>query len=274
MFKLSSLPIFVLGVALLGLTACDGGVFNIDGDAGKTCSTNPYLPDCTEPKYQELQVYYCLLPTDPEDSPDPECVNINVVDTRDIDGYTNLPTNFDGLAGNAINGFVKITGSDIATAGLTSPATGKDSLLDNDTDGYVYAVGENGAIAGILPNTDVGRPHDDRTPSADWLGKYSLVNKTSAIDTDRNITLKISFAPRTITGQSGLTDGRNFSVDATFNPYGDISGDFSINAGGGIAAIAGSVQGLIGTKGAVGALHGNNTADDNPVAGGFVATPQ
>ena len=143
MFKLSSLPIFVLGVALLGLTACDGGVFNFDGDAGRTCSTNQYLPGCDEdPIHQERQVHFCTLPTDPEDSPDPLCATINVVDTRDIGGYTDLPTNFDGLAGDATNGFVKITGNDITTTGLTSLTMGKDSLRNNDTSGYAYAVGD------------------------------------------------------------------------------------------------------------------------------------
>ena len=276
MFKLSSLPIFVLSVALLGLTACDGGAF--DGNVGRTCSTNPYLPGCTDPIYEERRVYYCSLTTDPEDSPDPQCVTINVVDTRDIDGYTTLPANFAGVNtdGATTNGFVQITGSVIATTGLTNPRMGEDSLLNNDTSGYVYAVGEEGAIAGILPTTDVGAPHNNRTPTADWSGEYNLVNKTSAIATNRNITLKINFAPGTITGESGLTDGRNFSVDATFNPYGDISGTFSITAdnANNIAKIDGFAQGLIGTEGAVGALHGNNTAGDNPVAGGFVATPQ
>ena len=278
MFKLSSLPIFVLGVALLGLTACDGGgVFNLDGNAGKTCSTNPYLPECTDPIYEERRVYYCSLPTDPEDSPDPQCVDINVVDIRDIDGYTNLPSDFDGLARGATTGFVQITGTDASVGGLGTGANDFTVPLTvgNRTDGYAFAVGPNGAIAGILPSTDVGKPHNNRTPTADWSGKYSLVNKTSAIAMDRNITLKINFAPGTITGQSGLTDGRNFSVDATFNPYGDISGTFSITAdvANNIAKIDGFAQGLIGTEGAVGALHGNNTAGDNPVAGGFIATP-
>ena len=109
MFKLSSLPTFILGVALLGLTACDGGSF--DGNVGKTCSTNPYLPGCDEdPIHQERQVHFCTLPTDPEDSPDPLCVTINVVDTRDIDGYTTLPSDIDGLAGNATNWICKNNG--------------------------------------------------------------------------------------------------------------------------------------------------------------------
>ena len=276
MFKFSSLPVFVLGVALLGLTACDGGVFNIDGNAGKTCSTNPYLPGCDEdPIHQERQVHFCTLPTDPEDSPDPQCVTINVVDTRDINGYTNLPTNVGGLAEGATTGFVQITDGEIATTGLTSLTMGKVSLLDNDTDGYAYAVGAEGAIAGILPSTDVGRPHSDRTASAVWLGRYSLVNNTGAIATDRQINLNVSFAPRTITGESGLGDVRSFSVDATFNPYGHISGTFSITAddANNIAKIDGFAQGLIGTEGAVGALHGNNADRDNPVVGGFIATP-
>ena len=279
MFKFSSLPVFVLGVALLGLTACDGGVFNIDGNAGKTCSTNPYLPDCTEPKYQELQVYYCTLPTDPEDSPDDQCVTINVVNTDDINGYTALPTDFAGVNtdGATTNGFVRITGTDAPLGGL---GTGADDFTvylatGNTTDGYAYAVGENGAIAGILPTTDVGRPHSDRTASAVWLGRYSLVNNTGAIATDRQINLNVSFAPRTITGESGLGDVRSFSVDATFNPYGHISGTFSITAddANNIAKIDGFAQGLIGTEGAVGALHGNNADRDNPVVGGFIATP-
>ena len=278
MFKLSSLPIFVLGVALLGLTACDGGVFNLDGNAGKTCSTNPYLPGCDEdPIHQERQVHFCTLPTDPEDSPDPLCATINVVNTDDIDGYTALPANVDGLAGGATSGFVQITGADASTEGLGTGANGFTVPLTagNTNDGYAYAIGPNGAIAGILPNTDVGRPQDDRTPDAMYNGRVQFADKSGAV-TDLGIEFTVDFAPRTIKGNVGLgtLDGRSFTVNATFNPYGHISGDFSINAGGGIAAITGSVQGLIGTEGAVGALHGNNAADDNPVAGGFVATPQ
>ena len=278
MFKLSSLPIFVLGVALLGLTACDGGAF--DGNVGKTCSTNPYLPGCDEdPIHQERQVHFCTLPTDPEDSPDPLCATINVVDTRDIDGYTNLPTDFDGLAGDAKNGFVQITGSEIATTNLGVGADEDTVYLasGNTTDGYAYAIGPDGAIAGILPGTDVGRPHSNRTANATYTGTYTLANSDDFIAEARIITFDVVFAPRTIKGNVGLGtgDGRSFTVNATFNPYGHISGDFSINANnnGDIPAITGSVQGLIGTEGAVGALHGNDTTGDNHVAGGFVATP-
>ena len=280
MFKFSSLPVFVLGVALLGLTACDGGAF--DFNVGKTCSTNPYLPDCTEPKYQELQVYYCLLPTDPEDSPDPLCATINVVDTRDIDGYTNLPTDFDGLAGDAKNGFVQITGSEIATTGLGTGAGGDTVYLatgNNTTDGYAYAIGPDGAIAGILSSTDVGKPHSNETADATYTGTYTLGDSDGLFADARNITFTVDFNPRTITtvGNIGVDaqNGRIFTVNATFNPYGHISGTFGVSAdtAGTIDPITGSVQGLIGTEGAVGALHGNNTAGDNPVAGGFIATP-
>ncbi len=276
MFKLSSLPTFILGVALLGLTACGS-------NGGKTCSTNPYLPGCDEdPIHQERQVHFCTLPTDPEDSPDPLCATINVVNTDDIDGYTALPANVDGLAGNATNGFVQITaGAGAPIAGLGENAGRGTVYLDeavNTTDGYAYAIGPDGAIAGILPGTDVGRPHSNRTANATYTGTYTLANSDDFIAEARIITFDVVFAPRTIKGNVGLGtgDGRSFTVNATFNPYGHISGDFSINANnnGDIPAIAGSVQGLIGTEGAVGALHGNDTTGDNHVAGGFVATPQ
>ena len=284
MFKLSSLPIFVLGAALLGLTACDGGAFNIDGNAGKTCSTNPYLPGCDEdPIHQERQVHFCTLPTDPEDSPDPQCVTINVVDTDDIDGYTDLPTDVGGLAGNATNGFVRITGSEIATTNLGANAGGDTVYLatgNNTTDGYAYAIGPDGAIAGILSSTDVGKPHSNETADATYTGTYTLGDSDGLFADARNITFTVDFNPRTITtvGNIGVDaqNGRIFTVNATFNPYGHISGTFGVSADTAttIAPITGSVQGLIGTEGAVGALHGNNAADDNPVAGGFVATPQ
>ncbi len=279
MFKLSSLPIFVLGAALLGLTACDGGAF--DGNVGKTCSTNPYLPGCDEdPIHQERQVHFCTLPTDPEDSPDPQCVTINVVDTDDIDGYTDLPTNVDGLAGDATSGFVQITGTDASLGGLGEGANGFTVYLasGNTTDGYAYGIGPDGAIAGILPSTDVGRPHSNETADATYSGTYTLADSDDFIARARRITFTVDFDPRTITasniGVNGV-DGRIFSVDATFNPYGHISGTFGVTADTDetIDPITGSVQGLIGTEGAVGALHGNNTAGDNPVAGGFVATP-
>ncbi len=277
MFKFSSLPIFVLGVALLGLTACDGGAF--DGNVGKTCSTNPYLPGCDEdPIHQERQVHFCTLPSDPEDSPDPQCVDINVVDTDDIGGYTDLPTDFDGLAEGATSGFVQITGSEIATTSLGQNA-GEDTVYlasGNTTDGYAYAIGPEGAIAGILSSTDVGRPHSNRPANAVYSGTYTLANSDDFIANATRIQFTVDFAPRTIKGNVGLGtgDGRSFTLDATFNPYGHISGDFNINAAGDIAAITGSVQGLIGTQGAVGALHGNNATGNGAVAGGFVATPQ
>ncbi|MGU9964102.1 MAG: hypothetical protein ACNYPD_08440 [Candidatus Halichondribacter symbioticus] len=283
MFKLSSLPIFVLGAALLGLTACDGGVFNLDGNAGKTCSTNPYLPGCDEdPIHQERQVHFCTLPTDPEDSPDDQCVTINVVNTDDIDGYTDLPTDFDGLAEGATSGFVQITGSEIATTSLGQNA-GEDTVYlasGNTTDGYAYGIGPDGAIAGILSTTDVGRPHSNRTANATYSGTYTLGDSDGLFANARRISFTVAFNPRTITtvGNIGVDaqDGRIFTVDATFNPYGHISGTFGVstNTARDIDPITGSVQGLIGTEGAVGALHGNNAADDNPVAGGFVATPQ
>ncbi len=278
MFKFSSLPIFVLGVALLGLTACDGGAF--DGNVGKTCSTNPYLPGCDEdPIHQERQVHFCTLPSDPDDSPDPQCVTINVVNTDDIDGYTALPANVGGLAGNATSGFVQITaGAGAPIAGLGESAGRGTVYLDdavNTTDGYAYAIGQNGAIAGILPGTDVGRPHSNQTADAVYSGTYTLANSDDFIANATRIQFTVDFAPRTIKGNVGLgtLDGRSFTLDATFNPYGHISGDFNINAAGDIAAITGSVQGLIGTEGAVGALHGNNAAGNGAVAGGFVATP-
>ncbi len=229
--------------------------------------------DATDPNSVDNRLTQCLANGNAHDS----CTNLIAVNTGDISGYDALPATLATLPAGDTTGFVKITGSEITTTGLTTPTTGGASLPNSATDGYSYAVGTNGAIAGILPTTDLGAPVLARTGTATWTGTYSL----SDLATNRTINFAINFATRTMAGTATTSAGVALTTTTTFNEYGAITGKFSVatvNASDGTRnPIAGSVMGLIGRQGAVGVFHGTNNPDGNTSAGfhagGFVATP-
>ena len=265
---------FSLALISTVLSSCGEGTKIVVECSRPQDAFNASCLDATDPNSVDNRLTQCLANENAHGS----CKNLIAVNTGDISGYDALPATLATLPAGDTTGFVKITGSEITTTGLTTPTTGGASLPNSATDGYSYAVGTNGAIAGILPTTDLGAPVLARTGTANWTGTYSL----SDLATNLPISFAINFGTRTMTATRIATDatGVNLTTTTTFTEYGAITGTFSVNtqnADNTANPIRGSVMGLIGREGTVGVFHGENNpavgASANFHAGGFVATP-
>lgn len=157
--------------------------------------------------------------------------------------------------------------------------------------------------AGLLTTTDLGAPLSDRSADGIWTAEFVAIVSDSNSEgrTGRSIatrsTLRVSFADKTIQTRevadrlSPIASGASFSdprpssptdfydgsriiIDANFNAEGVIFGESSWIYDG--KTSRGSVSGLIGLKGAVGAFvsngQNNGVNSNGEYAGGFVAS--
>ncbi len=164
--------------------------------------------------------------------------------------------------------------------------------------------------AGVLAGTDVGAPPYDTTATGAWTGKLSLVNKGKVDEVD--FTLDVDFTAQTIAASDSRM-GRNsitrstvpvkvdyahtalgqFYIDGKFTTGGVIYGTTRLVADGGFITVtqptlkvfsvpgtessSGSLTGIIGQNGAVGAFvssgEGLSVNTLGEYAGGFVAAP-
>lgn len=155
---------------------------------------------------------------------------------------------------------------------LTSALRGSDISVSGD--GYAYAVGEdlNGdfaGYAGIIPTTLVLAP--PISGSATWNGTYNLAQITGIelpagglqgykAEFTGALSLTADFAAGTLVGASP-----ELSVTGAFSGS-TLSGSTVFRG------LNGTLTGLVGATGAVGAFHGNGATD--LYAGGFmVGTP-
>ncbi len=162
---------------------------------------------------------------------------------------------------------------------------------DNIDGGVAFARGfisENkGFFATVLDTTNLGEPVTLTTGSAIWQGKFKALIGDRTVD--KNLDLTVDFGNDTIS--AGVHDTGNYylSINGRYNENGFIDGTTSygtasVNSDGsrnlpGRSGNVGTLKGLIGQEGAVGAFISKDNAatrsSKNTIgyAGGFVATP-
>ena len=130
--------------------------------------------------------------------------------------------------------------------------------------------------AGIFSGTDLGAPVTQRSGKASWVGKFEAIN----YGIHEDFVLEVNFATRTVDAfvQRGVGN-QFFHIDGNYDSKGIITGtvnfgtflhnDRSSPTG---TNNAGTLAGLIGQEGAVGAFISNQTGGGG-YAGGFVARP-
>ena len=155
-------------------------------------------------------------------------------------------------------------------------ATGGVAFIRVNYDGFT-STNKVKYYAGLLNNVDLGGPLPETTANAIWHASFSAIID-GAVQTDTETTMVINFDNNTnslTTNDDDLVmlsnDAGSITINANFTAAGVIYGTSSWTVGD--KSSAGSVTGLIGAKGAIGAFvsSGNNT--DGEYAGGFVAAP-
>ena len=173
-------------------------------------------------------------------------------------------------------------------------ATYKDVPLGGDAeDGVAYFSGQSGGstyynYAGIFSGTNLGAPITGTTgQTAAWNGEFRAFGSVAIPNKDFSLTVTFDAG-----GTSGTLDAfikftgtstYHYKLDGVFNDKGVISGtvvlgDFTGNDKEMLVdnsdKTPGTLTGLIGQEGAVGAFHSNNDSIGIlPYVGGFVARP-
>lgn len=170
------------------------------------------------------------------------------------------------------SGFQTPTSSGVVGTSLSSATRGSD--IRTSGDGYAYAVGIGSnnnfyGYSGIMSTTSVSAPLSAGT--ATWSGTYELAHvydislsggllKGVKTTGTAAISLVANFTNRTLVGGNSI-----LTVDGAFSGS-NLSGSVTYRG------VDGSLTGLVGATGAVGAFQGNNATDI--YAGGFiVGTP-
>ncbi len=135
--------------------------------------------------------------------------------------------------------------------------------------------------AGILSGTYLGALLDAPVTAA-WSGELGMIVSRATV-APRDITLNIDFANTGITIADTKTSNNTHFVNfnnLVWDEHGVITGEVTYNPGSALNDATnspGTVRGLIGQQGAVGAFisdHGDaDTNHNTPYAGGFVAVP-
>ncbi len=196
-----------------------------------------------------------------------------------------------GRAGDLNKGDLIVNDSDRGDLNLET-ATYKDVQLDGGANnGVAFFAGKISNeetsstnplyyYAGLFSGTDLGAPVTNTSGTAKWVGKFAATN----LDANEDFILEITFGNTdadkagTISAFVQIADAKDFLIDGHFNARGVISGhvaykDFTTNT----PVFAeedknGTLTGLIGDKGAIGAFISDDTGSDG-YAGGFVARP-
>ena len=181
---------------------------------------------------------------------------------------------------------------------LADDADSGVSFFSNGISLTTLTVGSQ-SYAGLLAGTDLGAPINDVAQVGEWKGQFKSLGGyyfggatradqyiATAVDTD--FTLTVTFgAVGGVDGSAGSIEAfvstsgidRRFLLAGTYDDKGVITGtvlaglfnnDDKSNPS---ATINGTLTGLIGQAGAVGAFISNADADNYNYAGGFVASP-
>ena len=181
---------------------------------------------------------------------------------------------------------------------LADDADSGVSFFSNGISLTTLTVGSQ-SYAGLLAGTDLGAPINDVAQAGEWKGQFKSVggyyfggatraDQYIATAVDTTFTLTVTFgAVGGVDGSAGSIEAfvstsgidRRFLLAGTYDDKGVITGtvlaglfnnDDKSNPS---ATINGTLTGLIGQAGAVGAFISNPDADNYNYAGGFVASP-
>ena len=141
--------------------------------------------------------------------------------------------------------------------------------MGDATDGvtFISDTVENSMYVGLLSGTDLGAPLLTTTSDiqTSWPGRLVYMINGGLVESG-DFVLTVDFGNRRISGDVAAAGG--YALQGSYDEYGVITG---IIKGKQVNTLAGSVSGLIGVEGAVGAFV-INTSDPLRV-GGFVAAP-
>ena len=182
----------------------------------------------------------------------------------------------DGPAGNFIHGLATVDGKGfnfVGTPFASATVTGDVLYLDEDrTSGAAFSRVSGKYYAGLLPTTDLGVPIIAKNLSVIWDAQFTLNSKGGAF-VNSNFKMRVTFNGNGGTINSGRYSGRSFEdwgVPLSSSPSSgtiEIRGKFGRDGVLYGTAGSGTLTGLIGVNGAVGAFVGAT------LAGGFVASP-
>ena len=182
----------------------------------------------------------------------------------------------DGPAGNFIHGLATVDGKGFNFVGTPfASATVIGDVLYMGTDrisGAAFSRVSGKYYAGLLPTTDLGVPIIAKNLSVIWDAQFTL-NSNGGAFVNPNFKMRVTFNGNGGTINSGRYSGRSFEnwgVPLSLSPS---SGTIEIQGKFGMDGVLygtvgnGTLTGLIGANGAVGAFVGAT------LAGGFVASP-
>ncbi|MCA8834967.1 MAG: hypothetical protein K8953_07750, partial [Proteobacteria bacterium] len=259
---------------ILGLIGIEGAVaVFIDFDkntAGGFTVSNPSDPSyCTidagacRVNYADWVNSFAIAPATAPDTPPTENQFLQGTDTT-------LPTADLTIAGGAV------TTLDLDTATFDGVALGGQAA---DGVGFFQS---NYYFAGLLSDTDLGEPLDAGSPKAYWNGQFQTVgalpvNTDFTLEVDFNADISVDRSVGSIEAfvvqQAGVS---YYHLTGTYDANGVIKGDVDFGSfRDGLPTmplgnrISGTLRGLIGAEGAIGAF----IADSTGYSGGFIAVP-
>ncbi len=273
------------------------------------CTDNPFAPRCAGNVYNDLRVSFCAANAGNRACPRPDTTpnrvttadwlasfdeDLPVRRRRPLNGRIGFPYTGENHfvkaseTGLDLTNYIRATHKVITFANVTfdGKAVGGDAA-----DGFALSFNSYAQHAGILADTDLGAPLTQRQGSASWNARMVvLANKSEAVVGD--FILHINFGAG---GQAGTITGQaiaksygvralngpdyRYRLDGEFDDSGVITGTSQFGNFKNrdtetpkYGQISGTLTGLIGEEGAIGAFI-SNRGGYTGYAGGFIATP-
>ncbi|MCA8834798.1 MAG: hypothetical protein K8953_06880, partial [Proteobacteria bacterium] len=273
-----------------------GGNNNGGGGGNATdCTQTPFHTDCLTNNAPALALRQSRCLANP--AIDPSCGGIltTYCATNDVTACPNVtyadwlavatplatrttPTAKNEFLQGTATGLITIADANSTAVTLATAKYDGVALGGESADGFAYYSDNTNHYAGILLNTDLGAPLTASSAVALWRGQFSVLEGAGAV-VSSSFVLGVSFTDTatggTINGESGTLD---YAFTGTFDNRGVIDGTINRSVVVGtspnqtLATRAGTLTGLIGFDGAVGAFHSNAGVADS-YYGGFVARP-
>ncbi len=205
------------------------------------------------------------------------------------DSFATAPTDRPSTT-NRRNQFLKGTASGVnkgdivvdrydSSLNLNTATFNRRALGGDAADGVAYFRGQvNGRgtlyyYSGIFSGTDLGAPITDLSGTASWVGKFQSIYH----NVNRDFVLEVDYTNKSVDAFVHWSGGYHFQLEGDYDDKGVITGDFNLSYFNNkdresktSTYIAGTVTGLIGQEGAVGAFH---SIASFGYSGGFVARP-
>ena len=168
----------------------------------------------------------------------------------------------------------------IRSLNLSTTLFDEAPIFGDGDDGVAYFSGRVGSgsldgFAGIFSTTNLGAPLSAAPVGGKWRGVIGFNERLFTLEDGFRITFDgtTGTIKATLENVSGSND---FAIDGTFDDLGIITGttNFGIFSGSSRGNVEGTLSGLIGAEGAVGAFHGVFTESATfAYSGGFIASP-